>query len=189
MHEDQAKEPERIQVAITRVVKPGSEEKFEEAIRQFFERAEQEPGSAGAYLIRPFQGASANEYGVLRTFESRDAMERFYASPLYREWTETIGPLVVGEPRKRELHGMEAFFRSSSGPPAWKMALVTWLGVNPAVFISAQTVGLTGLAPPPLVELMLVNVLVVAGLTWLVMPLLTRWFRPWLESNPDTSRT
>ncbi len=177
----QPDEQQRVHIAITRTVKSGCEEEFEKAIFQFFERAEAEPGSAGAYLIRPFRGSADREYGVLRSFDSLEAKERFYRSSLYREWTETVRPLVVGEPSKHELHGMEAFFRAPSAPPAWKMALVTWLGVNPAVYLSAQTLRLTGLEPPPFVELMLVNVLVVAGLTWVVMPLLTRLFRAWLK--------
>ena len=175
------KTPRRVHVAIQRAVKPGREAEFEQAIARFFERAEDEPGSAGAYLVRPFDGSARQEYGVLRSFDSREAMERFYRSPLYQEWTETVGPLVDGEPSLRELHGLEAFFRAPSQPPAWKMALVTWLGVNPAVYLSAEAVSRTGLETPPLVELMLVNVLVVAGLTWVIMPLFTRWFRGWLE--------
>ena len=181
VQENPLENPQRIHVAITRVVKPGCEEAFEKAIAQFFERAEAEPGSAGAYLIRPFQGSNQREYGVLRSFDNQDSMERFYQSSLYREWTQTVQPLVEGEPNKHELHGMEAFFRAPKGPSTWKMALITWLGVNPAVFISAEVLRSTGLTPPPLVELMLVNVLVVAGLTWVVMPLLTRLFKGWLE--------
>jgi antibiotic biosynthesis monooxygenase (ABM) superfamily enzyme len=60
------------------------------------------------------------------------------------------------------------------------MALVTWLGVNVAV------IGLTLLLGPvvgawPLVpQALFVNGLVVVLLTWVIMPLLTRLFRPWL---------
>ncbi|MEM6455239.1 MAG: antibiotic biosynthesis monooxygenase [Acidobacteriota bacterium] len=180
-------EPQRVHVAITRVVKPGCEAAFEAAIAPFFEHAENAPGAAGAYLIRPFQGAAKNEYGVLRSFDSPEAMERFYRSSLYRDWTETVRPLVVGAPSKHRLHGMEAFFRATHQPPAWKMALITWLGVNPAVFLSAQAVGWTGVVLPPLVELMLVNVLVVATLTWVVMPLLTTLFRGWLAPEDDAA--
>ncbi|MEM1181900.1 MAG: antibiotic biosynthesis monooxygenase [Acidobacteriota bacterium] len=171
----------KVHIAITRTVKPGCEADFERAIGEFFERAENEPGSTGAYLIRPFRASADNEYGVLRSFNSLEDKERFYRSAVYHEWNQTVAPLVVGTPHKHELHGMEAFFNRPAAPPAWKMAIVTWLGVNPAVFLAAEAVRSAGIEPPPLVELMLVNVLVVAGLTWVIMPLLTRLFRRWLE--------
>jgi antibiotic biosynthesis monooxygenase (ABM) superfamily enzyme len=59
------------------------------------------------------------------------------------------------------------------------MALVTWLGVNVAIL------GLTWLLGPlvgtwPLIpQALFVNALVVGLLTWVIMPLFTRLFRPW----------
>ena len=174
---------ELIHVAVMRKVRKGHEAEFESQIAKFFGDAAEQPGVHGAYLIRPVIGSDAREYGILRSFRSKDDMRRFYESDLYRRWNETIGSLVEGEPRKTELHGLEAFFRSqANAPPRWKMAVVTWIGVNPAVYIFSTLAPVLGQVPG-LTRLFVVNAFVVASLTWVFMPLLTRLFRPWLHPS------
>lgn len=179
--------PERVHVAILRVVKPGREREFERVVQQFFAEAAQQPGVCGAYLIRPFAGAQAREYGILRSFASPEDRERFYASELYGHWNEAVAPLVEGPPLRQELHGMEAFFRGDAAapPPRWKMALLTWIGVNPAVYVFAN--GIPAVIPdmPMLANLLVVNAFVVASLAWVLMPLLTRIFGGWLHAKPS----
>ena len=82
----------------------------------------------------------------------------------------------------RALHGMEAFFRGAEAPPpAWKMAVVTWIGVMPAVYIFSNAVAAVFGTVPELASLVLVNVFVVASLTWFFMQILTKLFRRWLS--------
>jgi len=135
-----SKDPTMIHVAITRRVRPGKEAQFETALYRFFRDALD--ASTSAALIRPGPDSEANEYGILRTFPDERAKASFYASAVYQRWLDEVTPLVEGEVDKRELHGLEAFVRGkdSHGPPAWRMALVTWLGVNPAVWLFAQGV-------------------------------------------------
>jgi antibiotic biosynthesis monooxygenase (ABM) superfamily enzyme len=93
--------------------------------------------------------------------------------------------MVVGEPQRRRLHGLEAFFRDTKHgpPPRWKMAIVTWMGVFPSVLLWSSLLPnlLSGL--PHLLVVAIVNVFVVATLAWGVMPLLTRFFAGWLQKN------
>lgn len=172
-----------IHVAITRQVRAGREHEFEDALRRFFREALDEPSTSGASLILPVPGSGSNEYGVLRSFPNEAAKEAFYRSETYRRWQREVAPLVEGEARKHELHGLEAFFRTDAiaQPPAWKMAVLTWLAVNPAVWIGSRVVP-GALGPmPPLLELLAVNAFVVATLTWAFMPVLVRAFGPWLR--------
>ena len=175
----QAPFPGLVHVAVTREVKPGREAEFEARIDEFFARAEEVTGTR-AYLIRPIDRGATNEYGILRSFASEKARDEFYASPVYDQWTATVSDLVVGQPERRDLHGLEAFFDQAAPPPRWKMAVLTWLAVNPAVYLSAQAVGAALGKQPMLVELLAVNVLVVAILTWAFMPAMTRLFGGWL---------
>lgn len=145
--------------------------------------AQGDPGVRGAYLIRPMAGADSREYGIVRSFRSERDMQRFYDSDLYRRWQQTVGPLVEGEAHKRPLHGLEAFFREDK-PPRWKMAVTTWIGVNPAVYIFSRAVpGVLG-ELPWWAALLIVNSFVVASLPWVFMPLLTMVFRRWLQPDP-----
>lgn len=172
-----------VHVAIMRVVRPGREREFEVQIERFFQEAARQPGVCGAYLIRPIAGSNAREYGILRSFASRADQDRFYASDLYRQWNEAVAPLVEGAPKREELHGLEAFFRHGARPRTWKMALLTWVGVNPPVYIFSNAVPAAFGDLHPLVMLLVVNAFVVASLAWGFMPLLTRIFRRWLESD------
>ena len=100
-------------------------------------------------------------------------------------WQEQVGGMVVGEPVRRRLHGLEAFFRDTryAPPPRWKMAVVTWMGVFPTVLLWSSLLPkvLSGL--PSLAVVAIVNVFVVVTLAWGVMPLLTRMFAGWLHNR------
>jgi len=175
--------PDLVHVAILRVVRPEREMEFEARIREFFEEAARQPGVCGAYLIRPIAGSNAREYGILRSFRSAEERDRFYASDLYRNWNEAVGPLVEGAPRREPIHGLEAFFRHVDPPPRWKMAVLTWIGVNPAVYIFSKAVPALVPELPFVATFLAVNALVVASLAWCFMPILTKIFVPWLQPN------
>jgi antibiotic biosynthesis monooxygenase (ABM) superfamily enzyme len=64
------------------------------------------------------------------------------------------------------------------------MAVVTWLGVNPAVYLFASAVPLAFGSLHGVVELLVVNLFVVASLTWFFMPILTRLCHSWLRPAP-----
>ncbi|MBM0108564.1 antibiotic biosynthesis monooxygenase [Steroidobacter sp. S1-65] len=171
-----------VHVAILRKVRRGCEAEFEAKLTEFFAAAAQRPGVAGAYLIRAVPGSSEQEYGVLRTFRSEADMREFYASDTYLRWQDEVRPLVQGEPQKRKLYGLEAFFRDSDRPPPhWKMAVLTWVGVNPAVYIFSSAVPAVLGPLPMLATLLIVNALVVASLAWGFMPVLTHIFQRWLQ--------
>lgn len=176
-----------IHMAITRTVRPGREDEFELKIHEFFQDAQRFPGTAGVYLLRPVHPEDRT-YGIMRAFEDEAARDAFYASQLFKDWSDAVAPLVEGEPTRRALHGLEAFFRGEQAPPAaWKMAIVTWIGVNPAVFIFSKLVPSVFGELPGLAELLLVNACVVASLTWFFMPILTRLFKPLLQSKGSSS--
>jgi antibiotic biosynthesis monooxygenase (ABM) superfamily enzyme len=174
-----------VHFAVTRQVRPGCEQAFEEALREFARESLGVSGTSGVHLIAPVPGTEGCEYGILRSFESEEASRRFYESELFSNWQERVTELVVGEPVRRRLHGLEAFFRDTkhAPPPRWKMAVVTWMGVFPSVLLWSSLLPkiLNGL--PSLVVVAIVNVFVVVTLAWGVMPLFTRIFAGWLHNR------
>jgi antibiotic biosynthesis monooxygenase (ABM) superfamily enzyme len=173
-----------IHVAILRKVRPGQEAEFERIVGEFFREAATVPGVEGAYLMRPAGDKVPREYGVLRSFASEAEMEAFYASPLYQRLNDALRPVVEGEPQRRPLHGLEAFFRGNNPPPRWKMFLLTWLGVTPLVYGFGMLVQAAVGSWPRFVVVALTTLPVVATLAWVVMPALTSVFRRWLR--PET---
>jgi len=178
--------PMPIHVAITRRVRPGCEAEFQKALREFLQTSFAHGGVQGASMLVPPPGSDTREYGILRTFANEAERDAFYASPMFRAWEERARTLTEGEPVYRQLHGLEAWFRSShTPPPRWKMAVATLLGVYPislliGVILSPQLRKL----PLPL-NLLVVSALIVTCLTWFVMPVLTRWLKLWLNPPPE----
>jgi antibiotic biosynthesis monooxygenase (ABM) superfamily enzyme len=176
-----------IHVAITRRVKPGREADFEAALLRFFQQTMFAPGVLGAQVVRPASDSIPPfEYGVLRTFESEAARDAFYASEQFAAWDAEVEPLLCGDHyERRNLHGLEAFFRGQGAPPRWKMGLLTWTGVFPSVLLWTTLFKPVLPMLPHLLGTALVTVAVTITLTWAVMPLLTRLFHGWLRPGAE----
>lgn len=170
-------------IAITRRVRPGREAEFQEALHQFFKKSFDHSAVLGASMIVPPPGSGAREFGILRTFRDEAERDAFYASALYHAWEERARPLTEGEPEHRVLHGLEAWFRSPGAPPRWKMAVVTFAGVYPLTSLLPRFFGGLLGSWHPLVVNLVVTGLIVALLSWALMPALTRLFQPWLVSK------
>jgi antibiotic biosynthesis monooxygenase (ABM) superfamily enzyme len=69
------------------------------------------------------------------------------------------------------------------------MAVVTLLGVYPVSLLIGCALSPQLRKLPLGLNLLIVSVLIVTCLTWLVMPRLTRWFKPWLNSQPKDKET
>lgn len=174
-----------IHVAITRRVRPGCEAAFQAGLREFFQASFAHGGVWGASMLTPPPGSDAREYGILRTFASEAERDAFYASPMFQAWEARARTLTEGEPVYRQLHGLEAWFRSpSTPPPRWKMATATFLGVFPVAMGLQLALGPLIKSWPFVLRNAAFNLCVVALLTWVVMPFVTRCLHRWLHPRP-----
>ena len=179
-----------LHIAITRRVRPGYEADFQQLLREFFQASFAHQSVLGATMIVPPPGSDSHEFGILRTFTNEQERDEFYASPIFNAWEERCKPLTEGDWSYQPLHGLEAWFRSPGGPPPrWKMAVVTLLGVYPVSLLIGCALSPQLRKLPLGLNLFIVSVLIVTCLTWLVMPRLTRWFKPWLNSPPRDKET
>jgi hypothetical protein len=179
------KSTEPVAVLVLRTVKPGSEEKFETELHDFISRSIQTEGQLGVSVIRPVQGSGSREYGILRRFRDSASQERFYESPLFRQWEVTVASLTEGEPKKQKLSGLETWFvlpgqRAVIPPPPWKMALVTVVGVWPASMFVPWLLNPLISDLPSFLQALSVAVGIVILLTWAIMPALVRILKAWL---------
>lgn len=170
-----------IHVAITRRVRAGCETQFQQALLEFFQKSFAHDGVWGASLLTPPPGSDAREYGILRTFADERERDAFYQSAMFKAWEEKARTLTEGEPVYRQLHGLEAWFRSPNSPPRWKMSIATFLGVFPTALMLNLTLGPTITSWPFILRNAVFNACVVALLTWVVMPLVTRLLHDWLH--------
>jgi antibiotic biosynthesis monooxygenase (ABM) superfamily enzyme len=178
-----------IHIAITRRVRPGCEAEFQEALREFFQTSFTHGGVLGASMLIPPPGSATREFGILRTFHNEQERDAFYASPMFKEWDARARKLTEGEPVYRQLHGLEAWFRSPHNPPPrWKMAVATFLGVFPVAMVLSLTLGPLIRSWPFLISNAVFNACVVTLLTWVVMPLVTRILHRWLQPTEKKSQ-
>lgn len=179
-----------IHVATICRVRPGCEAEFQAALHAFIQVSFARAGVLGATMIVPPAGSTSREFGLLRSFSNEKERDDFYASPLFKAWERQSRPLTEENSwTHRPLHGLEAWFRSPSPPPQWKMAVATFLGVFPSATVLNLTLG----AAIQSWNVLLVNALlagcIVVLLTWVVMPLTTRLLDRWLHSGePGVSR-
>jgi len=178
-------------VSITRIVKSGREADFERALHDFVQRSLALPGQQGVHIMRPAPHSDSREYGIVRKFASREALEQYRVSPEYLAWTQLAAEFTEGDPRTEELTGLESWFTlpgSALRPlPKWKMAIATYLGVLPTVMILSLSIGPVVGSWGFVLSNVVFNACVVAGLTWLVMPLISRGLHRWLRAEEEGS--
>ena len=176
-----------IHIAITRRVRPGCEAEFQQALREFFQTSFAHGGVLGASMLTPPPGSDSREFGILRTFADEKERDAFYDSPMFKAWEERARTLTEGEAVYRQLHGLEAWFRSPHGPPPkWKMAVATFIGVFPLAMILNLTIGPVIREWPFVPRNAVFNACVVALLSWVVMPVVTRLLHGWLQPETRT---
>lgn len=175
-----------IHIAITRRVKPGCEEAFEERLKQFAHESLTVPGTTGVQLITPQSESGPREFGILRSFKDTIAKDAFYQSDVFSRWTSDIESMVEGDSIRRELHGLEAWFNQSDlpRPQRWKMAIATLLGVYPTSLLLGTFAAPMLHGMPKALASLVIAICMVISLTWLVMPIVTRILHRWL--HPDS---
>jgi antibiotic biosynthesis monooxygenase (ABM) superfamily enzyme len=175
---------EALTVVVTRRVRKGQREDFEAAMGEFIAFAMAFPGHLDIQVLRPGGGAG-HDYTVVDRFADVASRRAFTASPEYAAWMARLEVLTEHGPNFEEMGGTAGWFTlpefpGAAPPPRPKMALVTFLGVYP---LTSLLPGFAkGVLPAwhPLALNVVVTGLIVALLTWAVMPFLTRLFRPWL---------
>jgi antibiotic biosynthesis monooxygenase (ABM) superfamily enzyme len=73
-------------------------------------------------------------------------------------------------------------------PPRYKMALLTWPGAWGLITLILWQLGPSTATWPLPLRTLVVSVLMVLGLTWVVVPTLTRIFAAWLAPTPPAAK-
>jgi uncharacterized protein len=189
-----SKPPEAaVTVLISRRVKQGHEEEFERLSRQLMAVATSFRGYLGAQLVHPNEdpGSEDGLYHVVLAFESRECLELWQNSPARSLGVTALAPHIDGVSSIRHVSGLAHWFQprqaqAAGQPPRWKVAIVTWLGICPTVYLLFLALSEPLARWPLLARVCVITALVVVAMTWLVAPQLTRLFRPWLYSGNDT---
>jgi antibiotic biosynthesis monooxygenase (ABM) superfamily enzyme len=150
------------------------------------ERMRESPGFSHAELLPP--EAPGGEYQIVVHFDSEDSLAAWDASAARAAVHARMRDVAEAEPEYRRLTGLEAWFApaivpATTHPPRTRMAVVTWLGIYPtaAFFLWFVAPWLAGW--PFLLRTAVITALIVATMTWVVAPRLTRAMRGWLTAG------
>lgn len=179
-------------VVVSRRVIKGKESNFETLSTQMTQRASHFPGYLGATMFRP-SSPDDPEYRIVFKFQDRDSLNAWEESEERRELLEQIESLLV-QPSEREVtSGIVTWFTLQgqnpvTPPPKWKMTIVSWLALYPAVTLVFVLFGDILAQIPLLLRTMVVTVVVMLLMSYVLMPRMTRWFSFWLFPEKNNSR-
>ena len=177
-----------VTAVVRRRIKSGSEARFESLMQEFMPFVLRQPGHLGINVIRLSPGS--REYTVLDRFATEEDRHRFTGSQEYRDWMSRLREVSEGDPEIDEMGGLAFWFTLPGRPPrkppsTIKMALVTLVGVYPLSMLFPMLVIPATPSWPAWIQGAVIAALIVASLTWIVMPVLTRVFERWLFPAHD----
>lgn len=178
-------------VVVSRRVIKGKESEFEKLSTEMTQRASAFPGYLGATMFRPASPEDP-EYRIAFKFRDRETLTAWEESKARAELLAKIESLLV-KPSEREVtSGIVTWFtlpgqNPVTPPPKWKMTIVSWLALYPAVTLVFVLFGDLLAQIPLLLRTMAVTIVVMLLMSYVLMPRMTRWFAFWLfpKKNHD----
>jgi antibiotic biosynthesis monooxygenase (ABM) superfamily enzyme len=171
-------------------IKSGSEADYEAWLRRIVRIAGERPGHLGVDVVRGKQDGLALFTCVLR-YRSTDDLQRWLDSPQRQTLIEEAAPMLA-DGDQTEIGAVNEFWftpqtDSVAKPPRWKQAVVTLCVILPLTLLVPIVWGPILRLHPFLsnyvVATFLVTVTIVVLVVYLLMPVATRLFAPWLEAS------
>ena len=175
---------------VSRRAKFGYESEFERLMAEFITAAEAFPGCLGAQLVKPGDEDAVEDtfYHALIAFKETSSLDAWQYSAERASGLARIAPYIEGPALVRGISGLANWFQPQTStksrlPPRWKVAIVTWLGIFPTVYLLFIVLEEPLASWSLLARIFLLTLLVVVIMTWIVAPQLTRMLSPWLFSS------
>lgn len=178
-----------VTVLISRNVKSGCEADFERVTAMLMQVASTFEGYLGAQLVHPGEDPEVQDamHHVVLAFDSQAHLDAWHDSPERQLGLAATVPFIEGPASVRPVSGLGLWFRTAQqGPPRWKVAVVTWLGICPTVYVLFWLTGDLLKSWSLLPRTVLLTLAVVIVMTWIVAPQLTRLLKPWLFARRPT---
>ncbi|HUR35876.1 MAG TPA: hypothetical protein VM032_18860 [Vicinamibacterales bacterium] len=179
---------------VTRRVRPGMEEKYEDWLRRQFAEAETLPGFMGVDIERPAPDARIREYTSVIRFDTVKSLRAFEHSDMRHRYLSEVVDLIEGDVTLHRLSGLEFWFTPPKGtvvpqPTRWRMMVVTMVTVYFLVMTAGQVVmrGLSG--TPFAVRMAGLVVIQVSLMTYVFMPRVTRLMARWIYPTVRPTHT
>lgn len=165
-------------------VKIGAEKDFEQWSRVIGDKVSKFKGFKGRYIVPPKLGNKGNEYIVAFQFENLNTLMLWMESKERKEALKKVKEFSEKEMQLEHQEGIDFWFTTPDfqikRPPKWKMSILTWLAVFPGVVLLSKFFSFLFPDFSSIFIVLLVTLTLVALLSWVLMPCLTRIFKKWL---------
>ena len=175
-----------VTVVISRLVRPGREQAYEQWISEVAGLLADFDGSDGFTVLRPGQHHSGPEYVLVLRFVDYEAMLRWKRSEARNHWIAKLEGLVIDTGAWQEQTGLETWFTlpgratPTGPPPRWKQALLTTVGLVPLLIVTDLLLRPVLGDLPAYARILITTPVLVALMAWAVMPAITRTVYGWL---------
>jgi antibiotic biosynthesis monooxygenase (ABM) superfamily enzyme len=172
-----------VTVHVVRRVAPASRDAFERELAEVTRASRQMPGHLGVEIYRPT--GDSLDYHIVFRFDRQRNLEAWQEQTRTTDGLTRLDALTVGPAQLTVLTGLETWFTlpgspGKAAPPAWKMALLTWIGLWPLVVLLLWALDPAMAYMPWPLDTGFNTFVAVILMTWLVMPRITWLFRKWL---------
>ena len=184
---DDPARPDMVSTVIEHAVRSGSQPAYEQWLKRIIPVAARFPGHRGVVVIRP--DSSSNTYTIAIRFDRLECAETWFRSDERRQLVAEVEPLLDRSEKVETVTGLEFWF---SPPPSalprrakpYKQFLLTLSVIYPLTLIVPWAMhplfDRLPLPWPGLVDHLIVVAIVVALMTYVVMPRYTRMMAKWL---------
>jgi antibiotic biosynthesis monooxygenase (ABM) superfamily enzyme len=164
---------------ISRNIAAGHEKDYDEWLQRFMTSERQFRGYLGTTIIAPGGNSSSVRY-VINRFADQASLDTWENSEVALSLLEEVNKYST----LQRVTGLETWFtlpdlKTISAPPKWKMAIVSFIGAYTISLVAHYILSIYLGQRPFLTEILMTIVLVI-GLTYFAMPLLSRLLRRWL---------
>ena len=167
-------------------VRPGHADDYEAWAKEVLPISQRFPGHQGVAIIRPPEGSGSTTYTIVLHFDTLEHLRGWLESDIRHQMLEKVDPHLTARGEVEIRPGLE-FWLSPPGQKharPWKQFLLVLAVIYPLSLVTSRIAdpffaSVPALSPLPLRNLLTAAV-VIALMTWIIMPRLTRRVAGWL---------
>ena len=167
---------------ISRSIKPGYEKDYDDWLKRFLEFERKALGYLGTTVVLP-GGTNSNIRYIIRRFTDKASMDIWDNSPDVQRLLQEANKYSTRH--YETATGLETWFvlpdlKLVPPPPRWKMSIVVFVAAYTTSLLSRSLLGSILSEWPLIASSIIFTAILVVSLTYLLLPLLSRFLRRWL---------
>ena len=165
----------------SRVVAAGREDAFRAWAERVSTAAQAQPRFAGALRVVQTGGI----FHLAHRFDDARSLQAWEASAACRHLHEEAH--AFSTPRREVVEGDAPWVQlpSEADAPKWKRFLMTWAAALPVALAMSALFSVLGDPLPALIQAAITSLVLVAAMTFIIIPRLSRWLQPWVMKDGD----